>query len=107
MLKLWVATDRDGNQFGYKAKTTRMEEEPFEWEDKITNKEYSPIYFDDKLLPSQTWEDEPVEVYIVSKEFVEAVKRLVYHAEKTLPESVTCYEIRESIEIIEKELNEG
>ena len=51
---LWVATDKDGNQYLYTEKPYRADRR---WEGRG-----NLMYTEKKLFPNQTWKDEPIEI---------------------------------------------
>ena len=65
---LWLARDKDGFLTLFKSKPERAHEE---WVDFNPETEEQFIFIDNSLFPNLKWEDEPIEVNIFTKEFVQ------------------------------------
>lgn len=64
-IKMWVATDEDGDIFIYENKPERDEQEVFAWYNNSGRFEFIEQRF--LPFPAPTWEDEPIEVEITIK----------------------------------------
>ena len=65
---LWLARDKDGFLTVFGNKPERSDEE---WVDFYSETAKQFIFIDNSLFPNLKWEDEPIEVNIFTKEFVQ------------------------------------